>query len=142
SFLLALIALVVGVGLRHRGAPQSWLRLLATGNLAIVVTSILVLPFPGAYNGGYLQGPFANPNSLGSSLALTFPALLWLRERYLRDAPLLLRSKLLTAAVFADVALIFMSRSRSSLVAAAVVLVLFAFLLASRFAWIIVSGMF
>jgi O-antigen ligase len=142
AFLLALVGLVFGVGLRHRGASQSWLRLLATGNLAILVVSILFLPLSSAYDSGFLQGPFANPNSLGSSLALTFPALLWLREQYVRDAPLLFRSKLFTIAVFADVVLIFMSRSRSSLVAAALVLVLYAFLRASRFAWIIVYGMF
>lgn len=142
SFLLALIALVFGIGLRHRGNPQSWLRLLATGNLAIMVMSILFLPLSIAYDEGFFRGPFANPNSLGSSLALTLPALLWLREQYLRDAPALFRSKLLTVAVFTNVALIFLSRSRSSLLAAALVLVIYAFLRASRFAWIIVYGMF
>jgi O-antigen ligase len=142
SFLLALIALVFGIGLRHRGNPQSWLRLLATGNLTIVVLAVLFLPIPGAYDSGLYQGPFINPNSLGSSLALTLPALLWLREQYLRDAPLLFRSKLLTVAVFADIVLVFLSRSRSSLVAMAFVLFLYAFLRASRFAWIIVYGMF
>ena len=141
SFLFALIALVFGLGLRHRGTSQSWLRLLATGNLAIVVTSVLFLPLANAYDSGFFRGPFLNPNSLGSSLALTFPALLWLREQYRRDAPLLLRSKVLTVAVFADVVLIFLSRSRSSLVAAAVLLALYAFLRASRIAWIIVYGM-
>jgi O-antigen ligase len=142
SFLLALIALVLGIGLRHRGAPQSWLRLLATANLAIVAISILALPLPIAYNGGVFQGPFPNPNSLGSSLVLTIPALLWLREQYLRDAPLLFRSKLLTAAVYADIVLIFLSRARASVIAVTVVLVLYAFLRASRFARIIVYGMF
>lgn len=142
SFLLALVALVFGIGLRHRGASQSWLRLLATGNLLILMLSVLLLPISGAYDEGFFRGPFINPNSLGSVLALTLPAVLWLREQYLRDAPLLFRSKLLTAAVLANILLVFLSRSRSSLVVMAFVLLLYAFFRASRFAWVIVYGMF
>ena len=140
AFLLGLVALVFGLGLRHREAPQSWLRLLATANLIIVATSILLLPLAIGYDSGFFRGIFVNPNSLGSSLALTFPALLWFREQLLRDAPLLFRSKLITLVVVADVLLIFMSRSRSSLIATAVVLVLYASLRASRLAWTVVYG--
>lgn len=142
AFLLALLALVLGIGLRHSGNPQSWLRLLATGNLVILGLCVVCAVLPTSYDGVLFQGPFANPNGLGSALALTLPTVLWLREQYRRDAPLLFRSKLLTVAVFANVVLLFLSRSRSSLLAAALVLVLYAHFRSSRFAWIIVYGMF
>ena len=142
AFLLGLIGLTLGVGLRHRGRPGSWLRLLASLNLVIVGLSIVSLATFGSFSTGFFQGPFYNPNSLGSALALTFPALLWLREQHLSDAPLILRSKVLTVAVFLNIALVFFSRSRASLLAMALVLVLYAILRKSRFAWIIVYGMF
>lgn len=141
AFAFGLIGLVFGIGLRHRGRPDSWLRLLATLNLVIVGLSVLLFPSFGSYDSGLLQGPFVNPNSLGSCLALTVPALLWLRERHRRDTPLLLRSKLLTWAVLAELLILFFSRSRASLLALVLVLVLFAFFRGSRFAWAVVYGM-
>jgi O-antigen ligase len=141
AFLFALVGLVYGIGLRHMGRPDSWLRLLATVNLVVVGISLLTLFSGKSYDGGLLQGPFTNPNSLGSFLALTFPAVLWLREQHLREAPLLFRSKILTCVVLADLLLLFLSRSRASLLATVLVLVLYAGLRASRFAWLIVYGM-
>ncbi len=141
SFLLALVALVLGIGLRHRGRPDSWIRLLATFNAVVLGLSVLLLVAPGSYDSALYRGPFENSNSLGSSLALTLPALLWLREKHRREAPLLLRSKLLTAAVVVELLLVFLTRSRASLLAVAVVLVLHAFLRGSRFAWLVVYAM-
>ena len=141
SFLLALVALVFGIGLRLRGNPQPWLHLLATTNLIVVTVAMLLLPVPSAYGGELLRGPFNNSNSLGTALALTLPALLWLRERHLRQRSSLLVSTLLTSAVLANIVVIFLSRSRSSLVAVGCVLVLYMFLRASRFVSIIVYGM-
>lgn len=141
AFLFALVGLVFGIGLRHRGKPDSWLRLLATANLAVVLISVYTVLSPRAYDSGLLQGPFVNPNSLGSSLVLTLPGLLWLREQHQRQAPLLFRSKLLTVAVVMNILLLYLSRSRTSLLAFVLVLVIYAGLRASRFAWLLVYGM-
>ncbi len=142
SYLLALVGLVFGIGLGHKGRPDSWLRLLATLNLVVVGASLLSFGSPGSYNSGLFQGPFFNPNELGAALALTLPALLWLRDEHLHKAsPLLFGSKVLTMAVLLNILLVYLSRSRASLVVVALVLFLHAVFRASKLAWLIAYGM-
>jgi O-antigen ligase len=134
SFSLALLGLVYGIGLLFSTRPNEWLRLLAYLNVGLLVLTVLRLPFADSFDTGLLEGPFSNPNSLGSALALTFPALLWLREHRPRGAVRPTIWLVLTGAVAANVIAILATRSRASISVLACVLLLYAVLRRSRLA--------
>jgi O-antigen ligase len=131
---MGLLGLVYGIGLWFRRDPSVWLRALAVTNLGILALTIFRAPSSSGWDFGLLRGPFLNPNSLGSALALTLPALLWLREEKPRQVARPIVWLILSGAVAGNVVTVVLTRSRASISVVALVLVLYAVLRASRLA--------
>jgi O-antigen ligase len=132
-FAIGMLGLVAGIGLQYRHRPDIWLTILASFNLLVVGFTLVVAPVSStAYDSGFLQGPFSNPNALGSVLALTFPAVLWFRQRRLRERRSAVRWTVLSLAVVANVVFVGMTRSRASLLVLLITLLLYAALRSSR----------
>jgi O-antigen ligase len=91
------------------------------------------------YNGPYFRGIYLNSNDLAAFLALTLPALLWSRERKEWLGSLPFQGAIATLALIANLVILYLSRSRTGIAAALLVLLIYSVFRSKRLA---VVGLF